>query len=212
MSFQDVMIGQLPDSYEKHKKSNNYYLFQCVTPEFDLIKATCEDLRKSLDLEYAYGGTLDKIARNVNQVRGTTTDVVLRTLMKAKIAADMSEGTIKTLLDVIGFIIGDEEGKSQILELYSVSGEGQEPAAFQIVVPIEGIIDAGITVNQFVQLMVHIKAAGVRIYADLQGTFEFGEITEYGPEYETGFADIGQMVGGSIGILYDPESDEPLPI
>ena len=212
MSYQDIMISQLPDSYVKDRISNNYYLFQCVTPEFDLIKKTCEELRKSLDLEYAYGGTLDKIGRNVNQVRGSTTDIVLRTLIKAKIAADMSEGTIKTLLDVIGFIVGDETGQSRIDELYNIIGEGQEPAAFQIVVPIEGIIDAGITVNQFVQLMVHIKAAGVRIYADLQGTFEFGEITEYGFEYDTGFADIDQTIGGSIGILYDPENDDPLPI
>ena len=206
------MVAMLPDSYMKDKGSNNYKLFQIVAPELELIAETMQEMAKSLDIDYAHGGTLDKIGLNVNQTRGMVSDKVLRTLIKAKIAADMSEGTIKTLLDVISFIINDEEGLSQIVELYNVGGAEEEPAAFRIVVPIDDIIDAGVSVQQFVQLMMHIKAAGVKIYGDLQGTFEFGEIDEYGTEFNTGFADIAQTVGGTIGMLYDPEEDGPLPI
>lgn len=211
MSYTDKVVGWLPDSYAKGTASNNYKLFNCIMPEYDLLKETFSEMRKVLDIDYAYGGTLDKIATNVNQVRGSTSDIVLRTLIKAKIAADMSEGTIKTLLDVIGFIIGDYNNKSQIIELYD-DPENPESAAFQVIAPIEGIIDAGISLGQFVQLIVNIKAAGVRVSADLQGTFEFGEIEEYGPEYDTGFSDDTQTEGGSLGVLYDPDEDDPLPI
>lgn len=210
-NFQEKVMNNLPDSYCKSKDCNNYKLFQCITPEFDLLVRQILELRKSINIDYAHGGTLDKIALNVNQARGSVNDIVLRTLMKAKIAADMSEGTIDTLLDVIGFIIGDETNKSQVEEMYNDS-ENPEPAAINIIVPAEGIIDAGVTLGQFVALITNIKAAGVRVYANLQGTFEFGEIAEYGPEYDTGFADIEQTTGGSLGILYDPENDEPLPI
>jgi len=209
--FQELIIGLLPDSYAKDIGTNTYKLFQCITPEYDLVKDTCNELRKSLDIDYAFGRTLDKLGRNVNQTRGTTSDIVLRTLIKAKIAADMSEGTIDTLLDVIGFIIGDESKGSQIIELYNEPEIG-EPAAIQIISPIEGIIGAGISLSQFVQLMINIKAAGISVTADLQGSFEFGEIVEYGPEYENGFADIDQTQGGSLGVLYDPDDDDPLPI
>ena len=209
--YQKKIIGWLPDSYAKDVGTNNYKIIQCITPELDLLKETFEEMKRSLNIEYAYGMTLDKVGRNVNQTRGTTNDTVLRTLIKAKIAADMSEGTINILLDVIGFIIGDEDQRSQIIELYNVEG-AEEPAAFQVVAPIDGIMGAGVSLSQFVQLLMNVKAAGVRVTADLQGTFDFGEIADYGPEHDEGFGDIEQTVGGTLGVLYDPDSDDPLPI
>ena len=209
MTYVNKIIGHLPDSYAKDKGSNNYKLFQCIAPEFDLLQKTFEELERSLDIEYAYGQTLDKLGRNVNQTRGTTNDVTLRTLIKAKISADMSEGTINTLLDIIGFIISEGEEKSQIIELFNAVGLN-EHAAIQVVSPIEGIMGAGVSLRQFVQLVSNVKAAGVRVVADLQGSFEFVE--NYESDEGKGFADIEQTKGGTLGVLYDSEDDEPLPI
>ena len=211
MNFADRVIRILPDAYRKDKSSNNYKLFNCILPEFDLFYETCEELKRSLDMDYAYGKTLDKIGANVNQVRGSVNDTVLRTLIKAKIAADMSDGTIMTLLTVIGFIIGDDESRTQIIELFNDAYD-EEPAAVRVIAPIDSVIGSGVTAGQFVQILEQIKPAGVRIIANLNGTFEFGEIEEYGEEFDIGFADVDQTTGGTLGLLYDTGDDDPLPI
>lgn len=211
MAYQDKIINMLTDAYEKGIESNNYKLFNCISPELDLIAEQLNEMGLSFDIDYAKGKTLDLIASNVNQVRGSVNDVVLRVLIKVKIAADMSEGTINTLLSIVGFVLSDTEHRSRIIELYN-DIDNPEPAAFQIDLPIDSIIATGVTLGQFVQLLQHVKAAGIRIVADLQGSFEFGAIDEYGPEYETGFAPEDMSSGGSLGLIYDPENDDPLPI
>lgn len=211
MLYQDRMIERFPDAYLKSKTSNNYKLLMVVGPELDELSKLMGDMLLAIDIDKAFGKTLDKIATNVGQTRGRVNDAVLRTLIKAKIAADMSEGTIATILDVVGFIIGDEQNRSQIIEMFN-DIDNPEPAAFTIVAPIDNIFISGLTLNQFISLIQKIKSAGVRIIADLQGTFEFGEISEYGPEFEFGFADEEQTVGGTLGILYEPDKEDPLPI
>jgi hypothetical protein len=94
------MVGKLPDAYAKDPRSNNYKLFACIAPEFDEAAAMFADVAGAVDMDNAYGASLDRVAANVNQLRGRVNDTTLRTLVKAKIASDMSEGTVKTLLDV----------------------------------------------------------------------------------------------------------------
>jgi hypothetical protein len=163
-----------------------------------------------IDMDKAFGVTLERIGANVNQGRGRVNDTTLRTLIKAKIASDMSEGTIKTMLDVIGFIVG-AKSQVQLSELF-YSPSAPEEAAIAITVPLENVIDSGLTLNYFVNLIARVRSAGIRINADIQGTFEFGSVDEYGHEYETGFADEEQTIGGTLGALFDNDSDEPLPI
>lgn len=211
MNYTDYLIGKLTDAYAKDKNSNNYKLFSIFGPELDEISAMFEAMKQALDIDLAFGVTLDKIASNVNQVRGNTTDAVLRILIKAKIAADQSDATIRAILDVISFILGDYENTSQLNELFDDT-DNPEPAAFQIVAPIDGILGSGMTANQFILLLQRIRAGGVRILANLEGTFEFGEIDEYGPEYENGFSHEDMSDGGTLGILFEPDVDDPLPI
>lgn len=205
------IIEVFPDVYDKGKGSNFYKLISTITPEFDEILSVIQDIQLNLDIEKATGATLTKLATNVNQQRGRVNDKVLRTLIKSKIASDMSEGTIETILNIVSFIFGDELHQTQIVELWHSDTE-EQLAAFRLYVPIEGITESGITLNQFVQVMTKLKSAGVAIYADLQGTFEFGLIEEFGIEFENGFSDITGVVGGTLGVMFDPEEDEPLPI
>lgn len=210
MSYLAEMISKLPDAYAKDPDSNNYKLFACIAPEFEEIAEMFQDVASVLDMDNAYGASLDRIAANVNQSRGQVKDTTLRTLIKAKIASDMSAGTIKTMLDVIGFIVGTG-AKVRITEMFN-DADTPEAAAMGVSVPLENVIESGLTLNHFVNLLSRVRAAGVRITTDIQGTFEFGEIGEYGGEYETGFADEEQTVGGTLGALFDSDSDEPLPI
>jgi hypothetical protein len=205
------MVEKLPDSYAKDATSNNYKLLSCIAPEFEEIAVMFKSVSGVMDIDSAYGGILDKLAVNVNQQRGQVNDTTLRTLIKAKIASDMSEGTVKTLFDVIGFIIGDSENQTEIVELWN-DDTAPEAAALRIIAPLASVIESGLTLGHFTNIVSRIRSAGVRIDADIQGTFEFGDVSEYGGEYDTGFADEEQTVGGTLGILYDTDGDDPLPI
>jgi len=207
----DRIINGFTDAYQKGKNSNNYKLVNIIAPEFDELRGVIEHMKLYLDFDEATGKTLDKLAKNVNQLRGRVNDIILRTLIRTKIASDMSDGTINTVMKVIGFIISDNEGQVRIEELYNDSGT-PEPAAFRVVAPMENVVMSGITLNQFIQILNAIKAAGVRISADLKGTFIFGTEEEYGQFYDTGFADNDQTMGGTLGMLYDPSNEDPLPI
>lgn len=208
MTYQEKCIGMLTDAYEKGKQSNNYKLFDIVTNELDQLYKAINDVRDAIDIDLATGETLTKLAKNVNQDRGTVNDVVLRVLIKAKIAADMSEGTINTILAVNDFIFGGlGNDKASITEF-----PDGEPAAFRIAAPLDAIVAANVTLNQYIQIMLRVKAGGVAIIADFQGSFEYGSIDQYGPPYDTGFANDEQTTGGTIGALYDPVNDDPLPI
>ena len=211
MSVLSSMIEKLPDSYAKDTRSNNYKLFACIAPEFEEIREMLQAVSAVMDIDNAYGAALDRLAVNVNQKRGYVNDTILRTLIKAKISADLSDGTIKTLLDFIGFIIGDEDAKTQIFELFN-DVVSPESAAMTIITPLENILNSGLSMEQFVMLLERMRSGGVRIVEDIQGTFEFGSIDDYGQQYETGLADDAQTIGGTLGILYDMSGGEPLPI
>lgn len=213
MKYQDKAIARFTDAYSKSKSSANYKLLATVMPEFDELLVAIRDVCKSIDMDFAFGQTLTNIAKNVNQERGNVNDDVLRVLMKAKIAGDMSDGTVDTLLSVVSFIFGGDEAadQAQVFEMFN-DPINPEPAAVRIIAPIDTILSVDITVNQFIQLMLRVKAGGVGIYADLLGTFEFGTEEQYGPEYETGFADDEQTVGGTLSALFEPEDSTPLPI
>lgn len=211
MTYLDRVISWLPDSYAKDKNSNIYKLFKCIMPEYDLIKSTCEELKKSLDISYAYGETLSRLGANLSQQRGSLRDSAYRTLILAKAAANMSNGTIRVIIDISKVIFGASAGTLRVVDMY-LDAYNPEAAAFSVAAPIEGIVEAGFTLRQFAQLLTTIKACGVRVIAEFQGTFEFGDVSEYGTISEHGFADVEQTTGGTLGTLYDPEEDEPLPI
>ena len=197
----------LPDSYAKGKESNNYKLFDCITPEIDLFVEACNQLKGMLDYNNASGKTLSLLAMNVNQARGNVNDYILKALIKAKVMGSYGKGTIPTIIKLTNFITSQSGLASSTQE--NVDGE---PALIKIFAPIDGVLNIGMTLNQFISILSSNKAAGVRLLADLQGTFELGEIEEYGPSSEFGFADDEQTTGGQVGVLYDPLDNDPLPI
>lgn len=211
MSYLDASLRRLPDSYNKDKCSNNYKLFDIISAEFDGIFTMFSDIQVNLDIDKAYGKTLDKLSSNLGQRRGQVNDSVLRTIVKAKIMSEFGTGTVNTLLDIINFILTDPNVKNQIKDMWN-DPDYPEEAAFKIVSPVESVLGTGLTINQFVNLMLRVKGAGVKMLADFTGTFEFGDISEYDSEYDTGFADENQTVGGTLGAFYDPAEDTPLPI
>lgn len=205
--YQESIMEMLPDSYEKGTSGNIYKLFECITPEYDLFYNTCQQLMEMLDYENASGMTLTHLAMNMNQARGNVNDYILKALVKAKIMSSFEKGTIPTIIKLTNFITSQSDEVS-----LSEENEGGEPAAFKLYTPIDGVLNIGMTLSQFVAILASNKATGVRVIADLQGTFELGEIGEYGPISEFGFADTDQTTGGQVGILYDPQEDDPLPI
>jgi hypothetical protein len=211
--FQAECIGLLPDSYAKDGGSNNYRLFACITPEYGLLMETMAAMGDALDIDKAEGAMLDAAGANVGQARGQADDGIYRALVKTRIAANMSDGTIDTMLGIMAFLLNSDDALSRVTELHgSDDPDLREAAAISVSAPMEGVLAAGVTLRQFVELMELVKPAGVRLRADLQGSFEFVGEDGYGAQHESGFADEAQETGGTLGVMADPAAEPPLPI
>lgn len=206
--YKKLMVAMLPDAYNKSEGSNNAKLLQLFGDQFDEIAEMLSGIESVLDIDNATGVTLDMIGANIDQKRGSLNDNVYRILIKTKVAAIMGNCSINSIIGIVKNILGSAD---------TVIGEGwaqgsPEQAMFTFSTDLTTIVEAGFTLGQFVQLLNMIKSVGVSLQTQLQGTFEFGEVAEYGPLYDDGLADVDQAVGGTLGYVYDSNGSIPLPV
>lgn len=203
----DKFVDRLTDAYKKNPDSNVYKLANIATLHIKENEDTLTTVESWRDIDQAEGIVLDDMGRDVQQNRGLANDDVYRVLIKAKIMRNLSDGSIDTIIDFLAFIMQCDKSEIYVRELWP---EGK-PATVNIEAPAGAVNNTGLSVKQFGTLINLVVSAGVRAEVLFEGTFEFGSI-EGEMSATKGFSDLEQTTGGTLGALYDPDTDFELPI
>lgn len=209
MEFKDVYVDNLPDAYRKSESSNNYKILDISQSAVNLANNDIEDIFESLDLENAYGKTLDLYGEMFNQTRGLASDAQYRVLIKSRIMRNLLNGSYNSMLKA-ALLIFNCNPEDFFLE------ESENPATVDLVVlPLASIIHSGFSASQAIQIIKLLVPIGVKVNSiNLEGTFEFcdGENDSVYDENK-GFAisEDDQSIGGFLGYLSSGDED-PLPI
>lgn len=202
-------VDRLTDAYNKNPGSNVMKLAKLTTEHIQQNQDVYERIRDWRDIDKAEGKVLDLHGADVRQSRGLADDPAYRVLIKSKIKRNLSDGSIDTIIDFVSFILQINPKEVSVTELWKVG----KPAAVQISAPVEPISKTGLTVRQFGTLLDLIVAGGVRAESFFEGTFEFSSVKDISEtDASKGFANLAQTTGGTLGLLYDPDTDYELPI
>lgn len=206
------IIKRLTDAYNKNPDSNIAKVLRIVMEEIDEINDTLYKIEVWDSVDKAKGAVLDDLGRDVDQPRGQATDEIYRVLIKSKVARDLSTGDTNTIINVLSMALNAEPSEIGIYESW-LDPEEPEPASITLMeIPIRRLIEVGMSGRQFARIVSKTLAAGVGVKRiDLQGTFEYGGDT-LETDYDKGFANIDQTVGGYYGTLYQSENDPYLPL
>lgn len=101
---EDTPVDHVAEAQEqvwnRFKKCPNFTALAKVTGKrFQILSDDLEDIRAVRDLDVATGTNLDKLGAIVGQDREGFSDLIYRTLIKAKTAANRSKGTTENLID-----------------------------------------------------------------------------------------------------------------
>ena len=199
MSLLNSMLERITSVYTKAPNTNIYKLFQIISEEIQLNNDLLEKIRLYKDIDEAEGEALDRIGQNVQQNRNQEPDEKYRISLKIKIARNVSNGSIDAIVSIIAMILGTDEseiflqeghlfGEAALLKLYNM--------------PLQTLIDAGITPEEFIERLGQITPAGVGFDDFLfLGTFEFGD-TPLENNINQGFANNEQTIGGFLGQIF----------
>lgn len=207
----ETFIDRLTDAYRKNPESNVYKLAQLACYHIQENADVLERIQAWRDIDQAEGVVLDEIGRDIGQNRGIAPDNVYRTLIKAKIKRNLSDGSVDTIIDFLSFILSCDKTEIAVTELWP---EGKH-ATLNIEAPVGPISSTGLTVRQFGTLINLVIVGGVRAEVLFEGTFELADLPPSGTngpiDAAIGLAPLDQSVGGTLGILFDPDTDEELP-
>lgn len=209
----DYIIKHFTDAlYEGKQPSGTLYkVMSVLADEFSLIEQTLATIIAYRDIDKARGMTLDLIGQNINQKRGKATDEVYRILLKSKIARNLSDGTVNTIIDVISLSLSTKPSDVKILESWEVNPSAK-PSIELMKLPITKLLESGIDQENFVAIIQKTVAGGVQVkQVELEGTFELGD--DYTDDLERGMTNtMEDDYGGILGEIYGSSKNEKLPI
>lgn len=209
------ILSRFVDYFKKDSTSNIAKLMHIFSGQLIQLQETTERVGDWRDIDNAQGKALDDIGSNVNQPRGKATDEVYRILLKSKIARNLSDGSINTIINVISVALSVPTSQIRIVEKWHDELE-PEPAALKMIeMPLKRINEAGLDPVNFVRIVQKTVAAGVKVQAiELSGTFEFGDaFASTNFNANKGFGDMNdESIGGYFGAVYTPANDYELPI
>lgn len=151
---------------ERFRKATNKDLYYVLYGGFDDIEQAFIDVKKSRNIDRAKGNTLDLLGSNVGQFRQGEDDELYRNLIKVRIIANMSIGSIPIINKVLSILVKDVY--LGLEEAYLSNEWDNEPAAFRLIL------------NKYAgklpyEIIERIKAAGVRVLFELR----YGESLSY---------------------------------
>ncbi|TQR21789.1 DUF2612 domain-containing protein [Psychrobacillus vulpis] len=207
-----LIMKRFADYFAKQPSSNLSKLISIFSDELLELQKTNETILEWRDIDKSKGKALDLIGENVNQSRGKATDEVYRILLKSKIARNLSDGSINTIIQVISIALSTEPSTIKIVEKWN-DIDDPEPAAIKLIeLPLTKINEAGLDPINFIRIIQRTVAAGVKVgVIELAGTFEFGT-TAMEIDNLKGFGNIDGTIGGYFGAVFIPSSDQELPI
>lgn len=202
-------IQKLPDFYKKKKESNNSKLLELNELAISDLKKDIQAVYDCLDLNKAYGKTLDLYGELMGQKRGLLNDEQYRYMIFLKTGIDNVQGDYNNIMSVIVQMFNCENGDVKLDDIEVT--ETEKSCIVKLTkFPVQVLIDAGFSSKQAVQMIEKLLPIGVTLAADnFDGTFEFAE-TENEYNKKAGFADDKQTVGGYFGLLLG--EDDVIPV
>lgn len=192
----DKPVKNLPDAYYKAATSNNAKLLDIEHDAVGALRSAANAIYDSLDINKAYGKTLDMYGAMFGQLRGKATDEQFRILIKNRIIRNFCNADYNSLVNAICATFDCGLSEIRLTEM-------DEPCKLRLEgLPISKLTESNIDVNTAVQIVQGLMPAGVLLEAiDFTGTFEFAGGTELVYDEASGFADDDQTIGGYLGLM-----------
>ncbi|MGA4517192.1 hypothetical protein ACPA0F_07880 [Solibacillus silvestris] len=206
------IVSKLVDYFDKRPDSNISKLLGILSEEIGQVKKTNETVMLWRNIDSAEGKTLDNIGSDVRIFRGSATDELYRLLIKAKIIRNLSDSTMDNIIRAIAMALSAQADEIKVTEKWHDEYDPEPLTIKKISMPMSRVIGAGMSDEEFVQVVRHIIAAGIKIEEILlQGTFEFGDENENLYDPMRGFSDTNNPeTGGYLGSVYRrPKGEGP---
>ena len=202
----EKLAKNLPDAYRKDNSSNNAKILDTEKGASDSLRKAISDIDASLDIDKAYGRTLDLYGEMLGQLRGSATDEQYRVLIKNRIYRNFSGADYNSIVKAICATFGCETSDIMLTET-------EEPCKVKLTgLPISQLVKSNIDIETAAQIVESLMPAGVELYSVIfSGTFEFSGGTVLVYDEAKGFANDEQTIGGYLGMLAGDASDEEAP-
>lgn len=201
----DSPVQNLPDAYAK-AGSNNEKILEIEKDAMTRLRDNIAAINNILDIENAYGQTLDLYGEMLGQARGAATDEQYRVMLRAKIIRNYSNADHDSVVYAICAAFGCDPNEILLTE------SANEPCVVNLEnLPFTKLNSSNIDVGTAIQIIKRLMPAGVNLESmNFSGTFEFsGETLTY--DAEKGFGDVDQTIGGYLGLASDGK-DCTLPV
>lgn len=206
------LVERLPDCYRKDEDSNNHKLLELERLATEELRLDIKTVLDSLDLNQANGNTLDLYGDMLGQRRGLLNDEQYRYMILARIGRNVVQGDYNSVISTLILMFGSQAGDITLDDLEIV--EGERPCVVRLTkFPVYVLINAGFSSRQAVAMIESLLPVCVTLSADnFEGTFEFADTADVYDE-QAGFGNIGQTIGGYLGLyLGDDDKIPVLPI
>lgn len=199
----EKLVKNLPDAYCKAATSNNAKILDIEHDAMCDLRNAVTAIYDSLDIDNAYGATLDLYGAMLGQARGVTTDEQYRVLIKNRIIRSFSNADFNGIVRAICVTFSCEPTDIALAEL-------DEPCKLRLEgLPISKLMESNIDIDTAVQIVYGLMPAGVQLEGvDFSGTFEFAGGTELVYDENTGFADDARTIGGYLGLMAGSNASE----
>lgn len=158
------IISKFVDFFDK--KRNTKKFISIFSGELTELHKTIERVGEWRDIDKAEGKALDDIGTNVKKNRGRLNDTIYRILLKAKIAQNLSDGRINTMIKIIALTLAVDISRVRIKELWH-DERFNEPAAIKLEsVFYKDIYRMGLDTYVLTETLNDIAGGGVRVHVE----------------------------------------------
>jgi len=170
----DKLVKLLSTAFRKDPDSNNYKLLKVIDSEFSNLEQIINDVKNAHFVDHATGKSLEYIAslftvrRKLNE-----TDDHFRARIKLTFSKISNTATINNIKEVVAAALNTETSRVRVRDRYDM-----EPAMVEVWIWLQDLNAAGLTLNEFKELLKIVKPAGVRITTYQGGTFTYRSIGE----------------------------------
>lgn len=187
------LAKNLTDAFLKPNESNNYKILETERTQIEAYIEELHNIYEMLNIDVAYGTTLDRYGERVGLPRGTATDEQYRVMIKAKIMRTLGNGTYPSVIKSLCATFDSEAEETDIFE-------SDTPCTVEsVTLPFRALQESGMTMAQVMELIETLLPITVTLgVLDLTGTFEFSDKTDEYDELK-GFADDDGSIGGFFG-------------
>lgn len=198
------LVKNLTDAFSKPYESNNYKILETEREQIEVYLEDLNSIYEMLNLDIAYGATLDRYGERVGVTRGNAADEQYRVMIKAKIMRTLGNGTYPSVIKSLCGTFNLEIIEADIVE-------NDAPCTVEkAVLPFRAIQESGMTIEQIMALICSLLPITVTLNVlDLTGTFEFSELENEYDEFK-GFSDSVGNIGGYFGCSSGDISSLPI--